>query len=110
MKIVYIKNDRSATIERDRTDCTCFRCCRIAGSNPLKELDRTRLTVNSQFKIFTLQRVDEMAVLVKDHHVSLHQSGGDSHYVIAFRRFRFLIGLSQSLRSQCKQNDEDANQ
>ncbi len=70
-----------------------------SGSHALKERDRLRLVIDLQGKLIRFQSVDEVAFLIKDHYVGLHQFSVDTNDI---GLFTCLAGLGLRADRYCQ--------
>ena len=92
--VVDEEEDDAAAIERHRTfqvdGGKAASGCELAlfitaRRDHFKSFDRVRLAVDAQFEVFFRQSIDEVALLVENHHVGLDEFGVNAYNLI--RRF-----------------------
>src|SRR6266403_3688036 len=76
---------------------------RSSGAHQIERTDWLRIAIDPQLEIFAFETIDETPLLIKDHHIGLHQVGVDLHDIV-FRGLWVLRSLRTRQRSiQMKQ-------
>jgi hypothetical protein len=70
------------------------------GDDLFKGLNRARLAVDTQFKVFFRQPVNKTALLVENHHVGLDEFSVNTYNLIRGFLRRRLCGLRGSFRTR----------